>query len=139
MLSAEPDKAIRRKKIEVFAKKTKNYQLANIEDTNLGLKIISHYKNKFKKEVKKDADYSILLMMLGDSISIVTTQGTVDKTIKDAINARLGVDSIPKLSGLKAKLEVRIQPRGLNNKAKPVSIDVMASFRLSGTAPGVRI
>ena len=139
MLSIEPNKDTRRKKIEVFANKTNNYQLANIDDTNLGNKIISHYKNKFKKEVKKDADFSILLMMLGDSISVVTTQGTADKSTLDAISARLGVDTIPKLSGLKAKLEVRIQPRGLNNKSKPVSIDVMASFRLSGNAPGVRI
>lgn len=139
MLTIEPDKDSRRRKIENFAKKTKNYQLANINDTQLGDKIISHYKTKFKKVIRDDADYSILLMMLGDDISIVTTLGNTNKSITDTINARLGVNSIPKCSGLKARLEVRIQPRGLNNKTKPVSIDVMASFRLAGGAPGVKI
>lgn len=140
MLTVEPDKAARRKKLEVFAKRTKNYQLANIDDTNMGNKIIDHYKHKFDKEAKKrNADGSILIMMLGNSISIVTTKGKVTKEMKDIISGRLGVTSIPALSGLKAKLEVRIQPRGLNNATKPVSIDVMASFRLSGKAPGVEI
>lgn len=140
MLSIEPDKETRRKRLVAFTKKTKNYQLANIDDTSMGNKIIDHYKHKFEKEAKKrDADCSILLMMLGNSISIVTTKGRYSTEMKDVINSRLGVGSIPALSGLKAKLEVRIQPRGLNNAAKPVSIDVMASFRLSGKAPGVEL
>ena len=36
------------------------------------------------------------------------------------------------MNQLKANLEVRIQPRGLSAPGKPVSIDVMASFRLAG-------
>ena len=139
MLSIEPDKKIRKSKMERFVKGTKNYQLANIDSTTMGNHIIEHYKNKFKKEVKKDADYSILLMMLDNSISVVTTKGRIDAASMKVINDMLGVKSIPKLTGLKAKLEVRIQPRGMTGGSKPPSIDVMASFRLSGKPPGVTI
>jgi hypothetical protein len=139
MLSIEPDKKIRKIKMEKFVKGTSNYQLANIDNVTMGDHIITHYKNKFNKEVKKDADYSILLMMLGDSISLVATKGTANAEIKKRINQALGVPNIPKLVGLKAKLEVRIQPRGMTGGSKPPSIDVMASFRLSGKPPGVTI
>ena len=130
---------VRKAKMERFVKGTKNYQLANIDNTTMGNHIIEHYKNKFNKEVKKDADYSILLMMLGDSISLVTTKGRAPAGAMDAICAMLGVKSIPKLTGLKAKLEVRIQPRGMTGGSKPPSIDVMSNFRLSGKPPGVNL
>lgn len=139
MLSVEKDKEVRKFKMQSFVKGTKNYQLANIDNTTMGNHIIGHYKSKFKKSVKKDADYSILLMMLGDSISLVTTKGTASADLKKVINSKLGVTNIPKLTGIKAKLEVRIQPRGMNGGSKPASIDVMASFRLSGKPPGVNI
>ena len=139
MLSVESDKGVRKAKMQRFVKGTKNYQLANIDNTTMGNHIIGHYKTKFKKEVKKDADISILLMMLGDSISLVTTKGRADAATMKQLYNMLGVANIPKLSGLKAKLEVRIQPRGMTGGSKPVSIDVMASFRLSGKAPGVTI
>lgn len=139
MLSVEKDKELRKAKMKRFVKGTKNYQLANIDNTIMGGKIIQHYKEKFKKSVKKDADYSMLLMMLGDEISLVTTKGTADTQTKQAVNAMLGIKTLPRLTGIKAKLEVRIQPRGMTGGSKPVSIDVMASFRLSGKPPGVRI
>lgn len=139
MLSIEKDQKIRKLKMEKFAKGTKNYQLANIDNTTLGSKIIQHYIEKFKKSVKKDANYSMLLMMIGNEISLVTTKGTADTQTKKAINSMLGVSNIPKCAGLKAKLEVRIQPRGMTGGSKPVSIDVMASFRLSGKPPGVSV
>lgn len=139
MLSIEPDKNIRKIKMEKFVKGTSNYQLAAIDNVTMGQHIIQHYKNKFSKEVKKDADYSILLMMLGNSISLVATKGSATQDIKKQINSALGVSNVPKLVGLKAKLEVRIQPRGMTGGSKPPSIDVMASFRLSGKPPGVNI
>lgn len=139
MLSVEKDQKVRKSKMEKFAKGTKNYQLANIDNMTLGNKVLQHYKEKFKKSVKGDADYSMLLMMIDNEISLVTTKGTADTQLKQAINGMLGVKSIPKLSGLKAKLEVRIQPRGMTGGSKPVSIDVMASFRLSGKPAGVNV
>lgn len=139
MLGVEKDKKIRKAKMDRFVKGTKNYQLANIDNMTLGSKIIEHYVEKFKKSVRKDADYSMLLMMIDNEISLVATKGTADAQVKQAVNAMLGVTSIPKLSGLKAKLEVRIQPRGMSGGSKPVSIDVMASFRLSGKPTGVTV
>lgn len=139
MLSIEKDKEIRKAKMQKFVKGTKNYQLANIDSTTIGNQIIVHYKHKFNKSVRKDADYSMLLMMMGDSISLVSTKGTADAQLKKTVASMLGVNSIPKCTGLKAKLEVRIQPRGMTGGSKPVSIDVMASFRLSGKPPGVNI
>lgn len=139
MLGIEKDKEIRKIKMQRFVKGTKNYQLANIDNVTMGQQIIKHYKHKFNKSVKKDANYSMLLMMMGDEISLVTTKGAVDNQIKQTVASMLGVKNIPKLTGLKAKLEVRIQPRGMTGGSKPVSIDVMASFRLSGKPPGVKI
>ena len=52
MLSVESNKDMRKSKMQRFVKGTKNYQLANIDNTTMGNHIIDHYKNKFKKEVK---------------------------------------------------------------------------------------
>jgi len=139
MLTIESDKKIRKAKLKVFASNTDNYQLAKIDDKKMGDMIISHYKKKFKKEVRSDADYSVLYMMIDNELFFVEdTSGSTAKMLKD-LHALLGVTSVPKLDGLKAKLEVRIQPRGLSSPDKPGSIDVMASFRLSGKPTGVKI
>lgn len=139
MLTIESDKKVRKAKLKVFASNTDNYQLAKIDDKKMGDMIISHYKKKFKKEVRSDADYSVLYMMIDDELFFVEdTSGSTPKMVKD-LHDLLGVRSVPKLDGLKAKLEVRIQPRGLSSPDKPGSIDVMASFRLSGKPTGVKI
>jgi hypothetical protein len=78
-------------------------------------------------------------MMIKDELWYVDKIGVDDITMSQ-IAGLLGVSSINKLSGLTANLEVRIQPRGLNSPGKPVSIDVMASFRLKGKpASGVTV
>tara|TARA_R110000868_G_C10716395_1_gene750404 strand:+ start:50 stop:856 length:807 start_codon:yes stop_codon:yes gene_type:complete len=131
-LTVIKDQTLRRAALTVFADKTKNYQIANITDATLGNGIISHYKNKFKKS-KNDvtAKGHVLLMMIKDELWYVDKIG-VDDTTMSQIAGLFGVNSINKLSGLTANLEVRIQPRQLNTPSKPVSIDVMASFRLKG-------
>lgn len=139
MLTIESDKKVRKAKLKIFASNTDNYQLAKIDDKKMGDLIISHYKKKFKKELRSDADYSVLYMMIGNELFFVEdTSGSSPKLIKD-LYGLFGVKDIPKLDGLKAKLEVRIQPRGLSSPEKPGSIDVMASFRLSGKPTGVKI
>jgi hypothetical protein len=75
-------------------------------------------------------------MMIGNEIYFVADQGSVPASTRNALLDRMGVKSIPVLNNLKAQLEVRIQPRGLSAPDKPVSIDVMSSFRLSGKPPG---
>lgn len=139
-MTAIKDQTLRRAALITFAKETQNYQIANITDTALGNGLISHYKNKFKKS-KNDvsAKGHVLLMMIKDELWYVDKIGVDDATMSQ-IAGLLGVKSINKLSGLTANLEVRIQPRGLNSPGKPVSIDVMASFRLKGKpTSGVKV
>lgn len=132
MMTVEKDQKVRRKKLEDFAANTVNYQLAKIQNLTLGKKIIDHYEAKFKKSEKSDADYSMLMMMIDNEIWFIKDSGTASKDLKTKILAKFGASQIPVLSNLNAALEVRIQPRGLTSPGKPVSVDVMASYRLSG-------
>jgi hypothetical protein len=132
MMTIEKDQKVRRKKLESFAANTENYQLAKIQNLDLGKKIIDHYESKFKISEKSDADYSMLMMMIDNEIWFIKESGTASKDLKSKILDRFGVKQIPVLSNLSAALEVRIQPRGLTSPGKPVSVDVMSSYRLSG-------
>lgn len=131
-MTIESDKLKRRNKLINFANNTENYQIAKIDNTILGQGIIKHYKKKFKGGLRRDANYSMLLMMIGNEIWFVDENGSLTGNEQKQVLARLGAVNLPTLSNLKAQLEVRIQPRGLSAPNKPVSIDVMASFRLSG-------
>jgi hypothetical protein len=133
-LSIIKDQPARRIALANFITHTDNYHLAKIDNTQIGGMIIAHYKKKFKKSQKAAADCHILLMMLKDKIWLVDTAGGVSKQDLAQIAMMFGVDRIPDIGSLSAKLEVRIQPRGMSgsNLNKPVSLDVMASFRLSG-------
>lgn len=132
MLTVESDKKLRRAKLLNFVHNTANYQLAKIENAQLGQKVLDHYHAKFKKAERSDADHSILLMMIGKEVWFVEESGSLSIGSKQKIAEKFGVQSIPTLNALKANLEVRIQPRGLSAPDKPVSIDVMANFRLAG-------
>ena len=74
-------------------------------------------------------------MMIDKEIWIVDSKN-VNKDEIEKISTIFGAKKeFNKLNNLTAKLEVRIQPRGLNAPAsnpKPTSIDVMASYRLQG-------
>lgn len=129
------DNVTRKAAAKNFANNTKNYQIANIANSSLGDKILTHYKTKFKKSSSKfRADGHVLIMMIKDEMWYVDKTNVSDVEMK-MIAASLGIKSLNKLSGLVAALEVRIQPRGLNS-AKPASIDVMASYRLKGKPSG---
>lgn len=132
MLTVEGDKQARRAKLLRFTHNTDNYQLAKIENATLGQKILDHYHAKFHKAIRSDADHSILMMMIGKELWFVEEKGALAASSKLKVAQQFGVQNIPVLSQLKANLEVRIQPRGLSAPDKPVSIDVMASFRLAG-------
>lgn len=131
-MTIESDKAKRRAKLENFAANTSNYQIAKISDVALGQGIIKHYKKKFKSGIRRDADYSMLLMMIDNELWFVDEDSRLTAGEEKELLKRFNANRIPVLSNLKAQLEVRIQPRGLSAPGKPVSIDVMASFRLSG-------
>lgn len=131
-MTIEKDKLKRRQKLINFSENTKNYQIAKIDDTKLGDGIKNHYIKKFKNGIKNDADYSMLLMMIGNEVWYVSEVGNLSTVEQSQLLKKFSATGIPTLSNLKAQLEVRIQPRGLNSPDKPVSIDVMASFRLSG-------
>ena len=135
-MTVEKDKVSRYAKLKNFAAKTDNYQIAKINDASMGNKIISHYKKKFKLSQNSDATASALLMMIGDEIWIVDKTKTFTPQMETAVAVMLGGDKLPPIGKLQAQLEVRIQPRGLSAPGKPVSIDVMASFRLSGGLSG---
>lgn len=129
-LTVIKDKDTRKALAREFAANTKNYQIAAIKDGTMGDKIISHYRNKFKKNLKSGSSGSILFMMLKDTVWMVDHEGSIVNADLLQVADMMGLDKLDKLSGLSAKLEVRIQPRGLNS-AKPASIDTMASFRLA--------
>lgn len=129
-LTVVSDKDTRKALAREFAANTKNYQIAAIKDSRMGDKIVDHYKNKFKKNLKSGAKGSILFMMLKDTVWMVDSEGSITTADLSQVAKMMGLDKLDKLSGLSAKLEVRIQPRGLNS-AKPASIDTMASFRLA--------
>lgn len=135
MMTIESNKDIRRAKLVAFKEATNNFQLAKIDNTTLGDAIINHYKKKFAKSIKPDADASILMMMIGDQIWYISTNKTVTRAMHDQLGTYFS-KNVPQLPDLRAALEVRIQPRGLSAPGKPVSVDVMASFRLSGKLAG---
>jgi len=135
-LTAIKNKDERRIATQNFASNTDNYQIAAISDTAMGSKIIDHYKTKFKKNLKGGSDASILFMMLKDKIWMVDTTGSLSSSELAEIAQRFGINKLDKLKNLTAKLEVRIQPRGLNSPTKMTSIDVMASFRLANAPAG---
>lgn len=127
------DKDERKSKLQDFASGTDNFQLANLESGTLGEQILSHYKRKFTP--RAGADYSILVMMMGSELWVIESDKKVPSDIQHLISQSLGVDDIPVLKDISAKLEVRIQPRGLNSDGR-ASLDVMASLRLQGKSAG---
>lgn len=136
-LSIVKDKSVRHALAHNFAENTANYQIANIADAQMGNKIIAHYKTKFQKSISRArAEGHILMMMIKDELWYVDTSGSVSDNDLNTIAGIFGASSLKKLTNLTAKLEVRIQPRGLSNPSKPASIDVMASFRLKGKPTG---
>jgi hypothetical protein len=126
----------RREKLTAFAKATDSFQIAKINNTSLGNSIISHYKKKFKSSRKADANASVLIMMIGNKMWLVDKTPTFNAAVEAEIAKYFGATKIPSIGPLQAALEVRIQPRGLSAPGKRVSIDVMASFRLSGAISG---
>jgi len=135
-LSVIKNQAERRIQTQNFAAKTDNYQIAAITDQILGSKIITHYRTKFNKNLKPGSDGSILFMMLKDTVWVVDKAGNITADDMDQIAKLMKINQLNRLLNLSAKLEVRIQPRGLNSPGKPTSIDVMASFRLSSAPTG---
>lgn len=129
-LTVIKDKDTRKALAREFAANTDNYQIAKIKDSSMGDKIIEHYKNKFKKNLKSGSRGSILFMMLKDTVWLVDSEGSVTNTDLLEVAQMMGLDKLDQIRGLSAQLEVRIQPRGLNS-SKPASIDTMASFRLA--------
>lgn len=139
-LTVIKDKDERKSKTQMFADKTNNFTVAKISDTSLGNKILDHYRTKFKKNLRAQVDAHVLMMMLGNDLWYIDSIGSFAKSEMDEIAKMFGVNKINKMSNLKANLEVRIQPRGLNSPQKQASIDVMASFRLGGsTVGGVKV
>lgn len=131
MLTMIKDQNLRRAKLINFKNSVDNYQIAKINDATLGSKIIDHYKKKFKANIKPNSNANLLLMVIADQMYLVDTLGVLTSADNEYLKAFFGGKDFVELKGLNAALEVRIQPRGLNSN-KPVSIDVMASFRLNG-------
>lgn len=136
VLSIVSDKSMRKNLAQHFANNTDNYQIAMISSPAMGKKIIDHYKAKFKKNLKPGSNASLLFMFLKDKVWLVDTSGTLTAARKQEVANMMGLTKLDNLSGLEAKLEVRIQPRGLNSPAKHASIDVMASYRLAKAPMG---
>ena len=130
------DKDTRKAMAMEFAKGTDNYQIAQIQNSSIGQKIIDHYKTKFKKNLKRGSKGSLLFMFLKDKVWLVDTSGSVSAAHKAEVATKMGLAKLDDLRNLEAKLEVRIQPRGLNSPSKPASIDAMASYRLAKAPAG---
>jgi hypothetical protein len=133
MFNIEGDQLKRRKKAEKFANNVDNYTISKIQSNEFGRLVIHHYKTKFSKARRHDADHSLFLFMIGNSVYEGDRTGGLSNDIVGKIFKR----QIPKLTGFDARLEARIQPRGLNSTGR-VSMDVMANFRMMGKlSPGL--
>lgn len=131
VMTVENDKIERKRKLLAFERNTRDLQIANIEDASLGDIIKRHYIKKFLSKIRKDADYSILLMMIGSSIWFIDESGNLTDDEKQQLVEKFGASKIPILQNLSAKLEVRISLKNLKDKHKPVRIDVFSSLRLA--------
>ena len=135
-LTVIKDKDTRKALAQEFANKTDNYQIANISNSKMGDNIVNHYKKKFKANLQRGSKASILFMFLKDKVWVVDTSGTVTASEQSEIAGMMGLSKLDSIGNLTARLEVRIQPRGLNSPSKPASIDAMASFRLASAPAG---
>lgn len=135
-MTVERDKDTRKAMAKEFAGYTDNYQIAQISSSVMGKKIVDHYKSKFKKNLKRGSKASMLFMFLKDKVWLVDTTGTLSPAHKAEVAEMMGLSGLDDLKALEAKLEVRIQPRGLNSPSKPASIDAMASYRLAKAPVG---
>lgn len=140
VLTIIKDTAARNAAMNNFKDKVDNYTIAYISNTTVGKKITDHYQSKFSKELKPGrAQAQLLLMLIKDEVWIVDQSGQISAEEMKQIEKMLAVKPIPKMQGLAAQLEVRIQPRtpGKTNAAR---MDVMASYRLKGKpARGAKI
>jgi len=136
-LTVIKDKHSRRICLEKFAEKTQNYVIANLNDPSLGLHIIRHYKKKFENaRRKRGSPPSVLGFLMKDEFWIIDTASVNSQELKDLSLRMESSAPFRKLNGIGARLEVRVQPRGLSSplgpNMKPSSLDVMANFRLTG-------
>ena len=130
------DQAARRELLVNWSNDQPNYTIAKIESEVLGNAIMKHYSKKFKLARQNGADISVMLMMIGDKVWEVETHGRLTSADREELLAKIGLPKFDRMRGLTAALECRIQPRGLNSPNKPVSIDVMANFRLKSAPTG---
>ena len=128
-----------------FSTNTDNTQIANISNNILGDQIKKHYHKKFRTNLQRDADYSVLFFMINSTIWFVEEVGTISQSEKITIAKYFGKNSIGVLPALTANLEVRISPRPGSAKSNPRTfwsssttphIDVLASFRLKQQPTG---
>lgn len=133
MLTVIDDKEERKELLRNFSENTEHLQLSKIEDPSLGAAFLRHYKNKFRP--RDSATYSLLVLMMDRELYFIKNDG-VPKEVIQQLEDRLGLtDPIPLLTKCSARLEVRIQPRGLNSSS-PARIDTMASYRLRNVEAG---
>lgn len=138
--TVEPDQKAKKAKLKVLANNTTNYALANISNTKLGDMVVDAYKRKFREQVKASAHYSLCLMVIGKEIFFVDEVGVRNMRVISGIYSLLGVRDIPRIRGrLSANLEVRIQPKNLEDPNKYTNIDTMANFRLTNKPNGPKV
>ena len=124
--------------------KKSDYQIAKIDSTIMGDKIIELYKKKFRSSLRQDADLSIAFFMIKDTIWLVDKHGDWSKSNMDQLKMYFKTNTdFSMLDNLSAKLEVRIQPRPSfkeKNYSDPrlnsARLDTMAMFRLSKKPSG---
>lgn len=131
------------------------YEIAEIQDSSLGKKLIHHYSEKFKKseaDFSTNADHCLLMIIMGDDIWFIQEghkkMSAHDRKIvlTDLGRALCRDNMLPTIEKIQAQLEVRIQPRHMEAKLisstefqciskDTPSLDVMASFRMLGINP----
>lgn len=124
--------------------KKSDYQIAKIDSTIMGDKIIELYKKKFRSTLRQDADLSIAFFMIKDTIWLVDKHGDWSKSNMDQLKMYFKTNTdFSMLDNLSAKLEVRIQPKPSfkeKNYSDPrlnsARLDTMAMFRLSKKPSG---
>jgi hypothetical protein len=111
------------------------YTLTTVADARLGGTIVEMYQGKFRRENKNRK--SMCLFMVDKDIFLID-QHKITKSDGLLVSTMLGIkETIPE-ADFHAKLEVRIQPRGITT-GKRLRVDTLASLRLTGRVRGLQL
>ncbi len=133
----EPDTAMRQQKMLAFKNNAGPLTISGgVKDERLGKTVVDRYRRKFAESRRSKAAYSVCFFVIGNEMWFVDEYGSLNVDKQKEIARLFGVEEIPVLKDLSARVEARISPKISEKK-----MDVNASTRLNGrpSTSGVKI